>query len=106
MDHFQNEAARTPTMADPTSHKKPSKTNPAGLTVDEVFCPVEAADPFETVQWEMRTAAIKGEGGEVVFEQRDCEIPATWTQLATNVVVSKYFYGEVTPPNAKPACGN
>ena len=30
----------------------------------------------------------------MLFEQNDCEIPATWSQLATNVVVSKYFYGE------------
>ncbi len=43
----------------------------------------------------MRTAVIKGEKGEILFEQKDCEIPAFWTQLATNVVVNKYFYGEV-----------
>ncbi len=61
----------------------------------EVFCPADVADPFDTVAWDLRTAAIKGEGGEVVFEQRDCEIPATWSQLATNVVANKYFYGEV-----------
>jgi len=66
-----------------------------GLTIDAIFCPGEVASPFDTVAWELRTAAIKGEGGEVVFEQRDCEIPATWSQLATNVVVSKYFYGEL-----------
>ena len=48
--------------------------------------------------WDLRTAAIKGEGGDVVFEQRDCEIPAPWSQLATNVVVSKYFYGELNTP--------
>ena len=41
------------------------------------------------------TAAIKGEGGEVLFEQQDCEIPVSWSQLATNVVANKYFYGEV-----------
>jgi ribonucleoside-diphosphate reductase alpha chain len=66
-----------------------------GLTIESIFCPAEVADPFETVEWDLRTASIKGEGGEVVFEQKDCEIPATWSQLATNVVVSKYFYGEL-----------
>jgi len=70
-------------------------SGPQGLTIDPLFCPVDVASPFDTVQWDLRTAAIKGENGEVVFEQRDCEIPATWSQLATNVVVSKYFYGEV-----------
>ena len=46
------------------------------------------------MEWEKRVAAIKGEGGEVLFEQKDCEIPTFWSQLATNVVANKYFYGE------------
>ena len=66
-----------------------------GLTIAPTFCPAEVHDPFDTVKWELRSAAIKGENGEVLFEQTDCEIPATWSQLATNIVVSKYFYGEV-----------
>ncbi|MBI3461928.1 MAG: vitamin B12-dependent ribonucleotide reductase [Planctomycetes bacterium] len=69
-----------------------------GLVIDAVFCPVEVDDPFQTVTWDLRTAAIKGEAGEVLFEQHDCEIPADWSQLATNVVVSKYFYGENGTP--------
>jgi ribonucleoside-diphosphate reductase alpha chain len=73
---------------------------PAGqpIAIDLMFCPPDVADPFDTVQWDLRTAAIKGEGGEVLFEQTDCEIPAGWSQLATNVVVSKYFYGEINTP--------
>ena len=43
-------------------------------------------------------AAIKDENGKLMFEQKDGEIPAAWTQLATNVVVSKYFYGENGTP--------
>ena len=69
-----------------------------GLTFDPVFCPASVADPFTTTEWSLRTAAIKGEGGDVLFEQTDCEVPANWTQLATNVVVSKYFYGEIHTP--------
>jgi ribonucleoside-diphosphate reductase alpha chain len=65
-----------------------------GLRIEPRFCPRDAADPLDTVQWELRSAAIKDENGEVLFEQHDCEIPAGWSQLATNVVVSKYFYGE------------
>src|SRR5687767_13471353 len=65
-----------------------------GLEIDTIFCPDEATDPFDTVNWELRSAAIKDENGDVLFEQKDCEIPAPWSQLATNVVVSKYFYGE------------
>ncbi len=51
-------------------------------------------DPFSTVEWDYRSAQIKDENGKVLFEQKDCEIPAQWSALATNVVVSKYFYGE------------
>ena len=74
---------------------------PEGLTPLEVhatFCPVDVESPFDTTEWELRTAAIKGEDGKVLFEQPACEIPAAWSQLATNVVVSKYFYGEIHTP--------
>ncbi len=73
---------------------KPPRIPSLGLTIEPTFCPADAADPFDTVQWEQRTAAIKGEGGEVIFEQTDCQVPAFWSQLATNVVANKYFYGE------------
>jgi ribonucleoside-diphosphate reductase alpha chain len=69
-----------------------------GIAIEPRFCPQGVEDVFETVSWDLRTAAIKGESGEVLFEQTGCEVPAHWTQLATNVVVSKYFYGEVNTP--------
>ena len=69
-----------------------------GLRVQPTFCPVDVASPFETVEWERRSAKIADENGQLLFEQHDCEIPATWSQLATNVVVSKYFYGELDTP--------
>ncbi len=68
----------------------------AGLKIDPVFCPQNDATPFETADWELRSASIKDESGKALFEQNDCEIPAKWSQLATNVVVSKYFYGDPT----------
>jgi len=54
--------------------------------------------PYDEVVWETRTASIGNESGKVVFEQRDVEVPAFWSQLATNVVVSKYFRGHVGTP--------
>jgi ribonucleoside-diphosphate reductase alpha chain len=66
----------------------------SGMVVPRVFS-TEGVSPFDQVEWELRTAAIKDEKGRVIFEQTGCEIPASWSQLATNVVVSKYFYGEV-----------
>lgn len=64
-----------------------------GLRFDRVFS-IKGQDPFAQVEWELRTAAIKDEKGKVIFEQTDCEFPKNWSQLATNVVASKYFYGE------------
>ncbi|MFP6769516.1 MAG: vitamin B12-dependent ribonucleotide reductase, partial [Planctomycetaceae bacterium] len=68
-----------------------------GKPVSSHFCP-DDVDPFDTVEWEQRTASIKDENGGVLFEQTDCEIPSDWSPLATNVVVSKYFYGEPGTP--------
>ena len=51
--------------------------------------------PYDQVTWEMRTANISNESGKTVFEQTDIEVPTSWSQLATNVVVSKYFRGHV-----------
>jgi len=70
-----------------------SRSGRPGLQFDRKFTK-PGVDPFSTVQWETRTAAIKDEKGSVIFEQTDCEFPVTWSQLATNVVASKYFYGE------------
>ncbi len=54
--------------------------------------------PYDEIAWEIRTAAIGNESGKLVFEQKDVEVPASWSQLATNVVVSKYFRGHLGTP--------
>jgi ribonucleoside-diphosphate reductase alpha chain len=51
--------------------------------------------PYDEIEWEIRTAAIGNEKGVNVFEQKNVEVPAFWSQLATNVVVSKYFRGHL-----------
>lgn len=68
-----------------------------GLTIERRFTQA-GVDPFDTVEWERRTAVITDERGRVVFEQTDVEVPAFWSQLATNVVVSKYFRGQLGTP--------
>ena len=55
-------------------------------------------DPFDEITWELRSATIGNEKGEVVFEQKEVEVPSFWSQLATNVVVSKYFRGALGTP--------
>ena len=54
--------------------------------------------PYDEVTWELRDASISNESGKSVFEQKDVEVPEFWSQLATNVVVSKYFRGHIGTP--------
>src|SRR6476659_9132013 len=54
-------------------------------------------DPFETVDWEQRTALIPGQDGPS-FEQKDVEFPSFWSQTATNIVAQKYFRGKLNTP--------
>ena len=58
----------------------------------------DGVDPFDEIEWELRSALIANERGELVFEQRDVEFPKSWSQQATNIVVSKYFRGQVGTP--------
>jgi len=74
-----------------------SKRNRNGLPWKRYFTRPGVA-PFDEVQWETREAVITNEKGEIVFEQHDVEIPTTWSQVATNVVVSKYFRGVIGTP--------
>jgi ribonucleoside-diphosphate reductase alpha chain len=67
---------------------------PPGLAFPRFFTEA-GVDPFDEIEWELRAAVIGNERGEVVFEQRDVEIPKFWSQQATNIVVSKYFRGQI-----------
>ncbi len=68
-----------------------------GLAVERYFS-TRGVDPADELEWESRTASITGEGGGVIFEQKDVEVPRTWSLLATNVVASKYFRGALGTP--------
>jgi ribonucleoside-diphosphate reductase alpha chain len=78
--------------AKPKSGRKETKTG--GITVDR-FYTKPGVDVFDTCEWDLRSAVITNERGEVVFEQKDVEMPKFWSQMATNVVVSKYFRGHL-----------
>jgi ribonucleoside-diphosphate reductase alpha chain len=54
--------------------------------------------PFDTVEWERRTALIGNEKGQVIFRQENIEVPKSWSQTATNIVASKYFHGKIDTP--------
>jgi ribonucleoside-diphosphate reductase alpha chain len=63
-----------------------------GLRFGRHFTP-PGSHAYDLVEWERRTAAITGEKGQIIFEQKDVEVPRSWSQLAINVVAQKYFRG-------------
>jgi len=71
--------------------------NATALAVERYFTR-SGDDPFAEIAWEHRSAGITDESGKAFFEQKDVEIPAAWSQTATNVVVSKYFRGKLGTP--------
>ncbi len=68
-----------------------------GLKVARYFTR-EGVNPYDEIEWELRAASIINERGKIVFEQSNVEIPKAWSQMATNVVVSKYFRGPLGSP--------
>ena len=75
-----------------------------GLSIARTFT-TDGVSPFDTLAWETRDAVITGSGGKLVFEQKGVEFPASWSVLATNVVASKYFYGDLARSGQNPAEG-
>ena len=75
----------------------PAAGGPAGLTVARRYTE-PGVHPFDRVEWDVRDAVIANEKGETVFEQHEVEVPKAWSQTATNVVVSKYFRGQLDTP--------
>ena len=83
-----------------STHPTEKRTDPRpvpqrkGLTFPRYFT-TAGRHPFEELIWETRSAVINDERGRVVFEQHDVEVPSTWSQMATNIVASKYFRGQL-----------
>src|SRR6202171_5530318 len=73
------------------------KTAGKGLSFERYFTDGKKS-PFDTVEWEKRTALIGNEKGVTIFRQEDVEVPKSWSQTATNIVTSKYFHGKPGSP--------
>src|ERR1700704_2450396 len=84
-------------IVDLTAAPRATKAAKKGLRFGRYFTP-EGSHAFDLVEWERRTAAIIGEKGQVIFEQKDVEVPRSWSQLAINVVAQKYFRGGLGSP--------
>src|SRR5947199_3987508 len=54
--------------------------------------------PYDEIEWELRLAQITDAQANVIFEQKDVEIPKDWSMTATNIVASKYLHGTIGTP--------
>src|SRR5262245_40618947 len=88
--------ASRPVVARSASRTRGRKALP-GLRIERFFTQL-GDDGYAGVPWDLRTASISGESGKTVFEQREVEVPRYWSQTATNVVVQKYFRGQLGTP--------
>jgi ribonucleoside-diphosphate reductase alpha chain len=91
------ESAAPASTPAPSSASTPSKggskgksKKPAGLTLERRFTS-EEKKPFDEIVWERRSSVISNPDGSQVFRMDGAEVPAGWSQLATDIVVSKYF---------------
>jgi len=80
-----------------------TKTRPA-VKQDEktaTFIPVKrvftsaSTHPFDQIKWDKRAAEISDENGKAIFRQENIEVPAFFSDLATKILASKYFYGDI-----------
>ena len=59
----------------------------------------EGVHPYDQVAWERRDSVISNwKTGDVSFEQRGVEVPASWSVNATNILAQKYFRGAMGTP--------
>jgi ribonucleoside-diphosphate reductase alpha chain len=80
------------TTARPTAFTtaKPSKRSPHGLGVERRYS-TAGVNPLDAVVYERRSSVITNPDGSIVFKMEGAEVPTGWSQLATDIVISKYF---------------
>ena len=86
-----------PTLTPDTSARRMSSPAPthSGLTFETCFATPEVS-PFDEIEWIHRTAEITDDSGKALFRQDNVEVPKAWSELATKIAVSKYFYGDAS----------
>ncbi|PYX84174.1 MAG: vitamin B12-dependent ribonucleotide reductase [Acidobacteria bacterium] len=82
----------SPNAVPPVATTTTEKKKAPGLTFRRFFT-VPGVSPYDSVEWEKRTAQITDAQGNVIFEQKDVEVPKDWSVTATNIVASKYLHG-------------
>lgn len=81
--------AAPPQPMDPTINHTDYK-DAHGLRIRRYFTH-ETIHPFDEIEFEIRSSQITEPNGKIVFQMDDIEVPKSWSQLATDIVASKYF---------------
>jgi ribonucleoside-diphosphate reductase alpha chain len=69
-----------------------SASSVRGLSIERRFtAALRGQDPLEATRYEKRRSVISNPDGSTVFSMDDAEVPTDWSQLATDIIVSKYF---------------
>src|SRR5579863_6686163 len=90
---------RAPNAVETTTNETvaPAPKKAPGLSFRRLFTkPGES--PYDQIEWELRLAQITDAKGNVIFEQKDVEVPKDWSMTATNIVASKYLHGTLGTP--------
>src|SRR5277367_3956102 len=85
------------TVTPSTSAPAPAKKKSPGLAFRRFFSK-PTVSPYDEVEWELRLAQITDAQGNIIFEQKDVEVPKDWSMTATNIVASKYLHGKLGTP--------
>tara|TARA_Y100001934_G_scaffold76039_1_gene94617 strand:- start:3841 stop:7002 length:3162 start_codon:yes stop_codon:yes gene_type:complete len=95
-------SGRKTAKSSPRSRSKSNKSRSSRkkLSLERIFSDSEIA-PFDQIKWDRREAAITDDTGATIFKQDSVEVPENWSQLATKVVCSKYFYGDPSKANER-----
>jgi len=75
----------------------PDKKRAPGFSFRRFFTK-PGVSPYDELEWDLRLAQITDAQGNVIFEQKDVEVPKDWSMTATNIVASKYLHGKVGTP--------
>ncbi|MCO5144221.1 MAG: vitamin B12-dependent ribonucleotide reductase [Oligoflexia bacterium] len=89
LENFGNKKKKKITV-EGNKKKNPTATPIDGLEISRKFTK-KGLNPLEEIEWEKRGSKISNPDGSTVFETKDAEIPKNWSQLASDIVISKYF---------------
>ena len=67
-----------------------SRSPGEGIEIERYFTNA-GENPLDKVIYDQRTSVITNPDGSVVFKMDNVEVPEGWSQLATDIAVSKYF---------------